>query len=525
MIDIKYLRYILAILFIVLSFHLAAKGEPVTTLEDGKAHYILEVIKHITWPNDSLIAEFKIVILSKDNDLLAAFNNRDNNKVRGKNIRVQQVEHLDNIDHNANVIVVSASKLSDISEINQNYSHALIISDGHVNKQNLIVGLLTTKKEIKLTINRENIVSRGFDISNNLLDFAGTKDDLVNQLADKDNELKQLIDEVKSKEDQLTQLNQSLERNKQHLQQVLFDLSTQNNQLIKAHRQLATVQEQLASLQASKEAITSELVTHKNSLIAQQQLITEKEVEQKRQQKKLTLLNQAIAANKATLNQQIQQLEQQSYTIEHKEQKINQQRTLLYVSTAIALVILLLIVLVLRINIKRKQTNKKLYELATTDGMTKLFNRRHFLALAQRGLNQLHRTKSIGVMLMIDIDHFKKINDSYGHAAGDQAIKNVAKILQGNLRDYDIVGRIGGEEFAMFLPNSDIDTATQVAERIRLKSAELVTVFQQASIKLTVSVGFTSKLADENNIDTMLHRADKALYQAKNSGRNKIVNL
>lgn len=525
MIHIKYLRYTLTILFIVLSFHLVAKDERAITLDEGKVHYILEIMKHITWPNDNQITEFKIVILSKDNNLLAAFNNRDNNRVRGKSIAVQQVEHFDNIAHNVDVIVISTSKLLDMSKVNQNYSNTLIISDGYVDKQNLMVGLLTTKKEIKLTINRENIVNRGFDISNSLLDFAGTKDDLINQLADKDNDLSQLLYEVKSKEERLTQLNRSLERNKQHLQQVLLNLSKQNNQLLKAHRQLATVNEQLASLQASKEEIKAELTTHKNSLQAQQQLMTEKEVEHTLQQQKLTTLNQAIAANEKKLNQQIIKLEQQSDTIDYKEKKINLQRTLLYISTAVALVILLLIFLVLRINIKRKQTNKKLYDLATTDGMTKLFNRRHFLAMAQRELNQLHRSKKIGVVLMIDIDHFKRINDSYGHAAGDQAIINIANILQDNLRDYDIVGRVGGEEFAMFLPNCEINIATQIAERIRTKAEDLTTVFQQASIKLTVSIGLTARLEEENSIDNMLQRADKALYQAKNSGRNTVVVL
>ena len=204
MIYIKNLRYIFTILLIVLSFHLAAKDERVITLEDGKAHYIIEVMKHITWPNDSKISEFKIVILSKDGNLLAAFNKRDNNMVRGKSIAIQQVEYLDNITHNVDVIVVSTSKLPDISKVNQNYSNALIISDGDVDKQNLMVGLLTSRKEIKLTINRENVISRGFDISNSLLDFAGTKDDLVNQLTDKDNDLNQLLYEVKSKEDRLT---------------------------------------------------------------------------------------------------------------------------------------------------------------------------------------------------------------------------------------------------------------------------------------------------------------------------------
>lgn len=522
---IKRLTYILAILFIVLSFRLAAKDELAVTLDDGKAHYILEVMKHITWPNETQITHFNLAILSNSKDLLNAFNNRDNDSIRGKSIAVQQVKHLNNIDNNVEVIIVSQSKLSAIPEIYKNYSNVLIITDGYVDKQDLMVGLLTTRKEIKLTVNREKLVGYGFEISNRLLDFAGTKADLIDQLKDKDDDLKQLLYEVKSKEVQLAQLNKTLEKNKHDLQQVLLDLNTQNSQLIKAHSQLATVNEQLASLQASKEDIKSELATHKNRLLAQQKLISENEIEHKLQQQKFHLLNKDIASNEEKLSQQIIILKQQSDIIEHKEKKINGQRKLLYITTVIALVILLLIFLVIRINIKRKQTNKKLYDLATTDGMTKLFNRRHFLAMAQRELNQLHRSKNTGVVLMIDIDHFKKINDSYGHAAGDQAIINVANILQDNLRDYDIVGRVGGEEFAMFLPNCEINIATQIAERIRTKAEDLTTVFQQASIKLTVSIGLTARLEEENNIDNILHRADKALYQAKNSGRNTVVVL
>ncbi|GAA6171392.1 hypothetical protein NBRC116592_10620 [Colwellia sp. KU-HH00111] len=525
MINIKNSRYIVAILLLVLSINSAAKEERVITLEDGKVHYILEVMRHILWPNDSKIDEFNLVIVSKNIQLLTAFNHRDNNQVRGKNTIIKQAEYLDTISQNANVIVVDASQSFEIVAINERFKNALIISDGQVSKAHLMVAILTSRNQIKLTINRDNIINRGFKITNSLLDFAGTKADLVKQLTAKDHDFNQLLEKVKSKEALLTHLNQSLDTNKQHLQQVLLNLNKQNNQLLVAHRQLAAVKEQLTALQASKEAIKLELATHKSNLTAQQQLMAEKEVEHHQQQQKLTVLNQAIAANKIALGQQVAQLEQQNSTIQHKEEKISQQQTLLYASTGIALVILLLIFLVLRINIKRKQTNIKLYQLATTDDMTKLFNRRHFLSLAQRELNKLHRTHSDGAVLMIDIDHFKKINDRFGHAAGDQAIINVAKILQDNLRSYDIVGRVGGEEFAMLFTNCEINTATQIAERIRQKAADLTTKFQQEQIKLTVSIGITARLQEEKSIESMLHRADEALYQAKQSGRNKVVLL
>ena len=124
---------------------------------------------------------------------------------------------------------------------------------------------------------------------------------------------------------------------------------------------------------------------------------------------------------------------------------------------------------------------------------------------------------------MIDIDHFKDVNDNYGHAAGDQVIINIANILKDNLREYDIVGRLGGEEFCMFLPNIEIDVTTSIAERVRNKVAELTTAFKSHSITITVSIGLTVIKDAEVSINNILRRADKALYQAKNSGRNKVI--
>ena len=532
MILVKQFRYIATILFIVLSSSLAAKNPPILTIDDGKAHYILEVIKHITWPNEDNITNFNIVILGKDKKLLNALNNRANGIIRGKSIAIKAIEQLSNIQSSYNVIIIPSSNLSLISDISKSDSNALIISDGAIDKKYLMIGLLTTKKKIKLTVNRENLIKHGFTISTGLLDFAGTKSDLRDQLKDRESALNTLLYDVKVKEEQLIQLNESLITNKEDLQKVQVDLTNQNNLLTQAQYQLANAQNQFNSLKISKEAIKSELSIQKSNLLAQQKLITEKEAEHKQQQQKLHQLNLDIEQNKEKLQQQIGKLKQQSTIIELKEEKISGQRKLLYITIAAALIILLLKFIVLRISNRRKEANKELanlneqlYELATKDDMTKLFNRRHFLELAHRELSQLQRTKSMGAVLMIDIDHFKNVNDNYGHAAGDKAIINVANILKDNLREYDIVGRVGGEEFAMFLPNSEIDIATQIAERIRDKVADLSTLFQQNSIKLTISVGLTAKQKNENSLDSMLQRADKALYQAKNSGRNTVVLL
>jgi len=519
-------------LFIVLSFRLAATPQLTLTIDDGKAHYILEVIKHITWPNENDITNFNIVILGHDKYLMNALGMKSDSIIRGKTISIQQFEHLSEIENSIEVFFVSRNKISLIPDINEKHSHSLIISDGRADKQNLMVGLLVEKKNIRLALNRKNLIKHGFKISNGLLEFAGTKADLREELKDKNSTLNEALRDVNNKEIQLSELNESLSKSTFNLQQIKSDLIEQSNLLSEAQTQLNNSQTQLNSLKTNKAAIIIELANKKRELTDHQKLLSNKEIEHKKQQLKLFQLNKNIEQAEERLKQQVNKLRAQSNIIERKDQKITGQRQLLFITIALATILILLKFVILRENKIKKQANEELanlneqlYELATQDDMTKLFNRRHFLELAQREIIQLQRAKSMGVVLMIDIDHFKNINDNYGHAAGDQAIINVANILKDNLREYDIVGRVGGEEFAMFLPNSETDIALQISERIRVKVADLSTLFQQSSIKLTISIGLTARKEHEGSIDSMLQRADKALYQAKSSGRNKVTLL
>jgi diguanylate cyclase (GGDEF)-like protein len=125
---------------------------------------------------------------------------------------------------------------------------------------------------------------------------------------------------------------------------------------------------------------------------------------------------------------------------------------------------------------------------------------------------------------MLDIDHFKKINDTYGHKCGDLVLKKLAATCQQVLREVDIIGRIGGEEFAILLPETDKEQAIEVAERLReaIGNAE-VAIENGRPVRFTASIGVTSLTGEDKNMDVLLNIADKALYQAKNAGRNKVV--
>jgi diguanylate cyclase (GGDEF)-like protein len=164
-----------------------------------------------------------------------------------------------------------------------------------------------------------------------------------------------------------------------------------------------------------------------------------------------------------------------------------------------------------------------LEKLATTDSMTGLLNRRHFLSMAEGEWSRFQRYQRPLSMLAIDIDHFKSVNDRYGHAVGDEAIMSVANACQQGRRASDIIGRFGGEEFVILLPETDQAQAMIVAERLRQGVAAHVLHVHKVQFKLTISIGVAQATASMSGIDALLRAADQALYQAKAEGRNRTV--
>jgi diguanylate cyclase (GGDEF)-like protein/PAS domain S-box-containing protein len=160
---------------------------------------------------------------------------------------------------------------------------------------------------------------------------------------------------------------------------------------------------------------------------------------------------------------------------------------------------------------------------ANTDSLTELYNRRYFTEHAEREFYRAKRHLRIVSLISIDIDHFKNINDSYGHPAGDKVLISVAKCLIPCIRQEDILARIGGEEFSILLPETTLKSAKVVAERIRLNQSNLSIEGEwKGEIKLTVSIGVTCIKFEDDTFDDFFTRADKALYQAKALGRNQV---
>ena len=169
--------------------------------------------------------------------------------------------------------------------------------------------------------------------------------------------------------------------------------------------------------------------------------------------------------------------------------------------------------------------NAGLEQLAMTDYLTNLYNRRYFMQRGAEEFKRAGRNKQPLALLMLDIDEFKKVNDTCGHEAGDLALQQVAAALKSSLREIDILGRIGGEEFAVLLPNTLLQAATLLAERVQqtIVGTSLEMPGASMAITITISIGVAAATNEMSGIDDMLRNADAAMYQAKRYGGNRVV--
>jgi diguanylate cyclase (GGDEF)-like protein/PAS domain S-box-containing protein len=173
---------------------------------------------------------------------------------------------------------------------------------------------------------------------------------------------------------------------------------------------------------------------------------------------------------------------------------------------------------------ERKQLENELRDQATTDALTGLPNRRHFLARLDEEVERVRRrTTQQACVLMMDLDHFKRINDQFGHAAGDSLLRHFAQLLAEELRSTDTCGRMGGEEFAVILPGTDVKAAEVLARRICSRLAGVPLRIGTQQVYVTVSMGIAAIDPADLTADTVLSRADGALYQAKEAGRNRVA--
>jgi diguanylate cyclase len=169
-----------------------------------------------------------------------------------------------------------------------------------------------------------------------------------------------------------------------------------------------------------------------------------------------------------------------------------------------------------------REAYKRIEELAELDELTGTFNRRCIMRMLDEEISRAHRTKAPCSIALIDLDWFKRVNDTYGHPTGDEVLRTFAITLFANIRNFDRFGRFGGEEFLLVLPDTALDTAARTLNRLRVIVADLDWSAFSPGMRVTVSAGVTMLRPDET-ADTFLARADGALYEAKAQGRNQIA--
>jgi two-component system, cell cycle response regulator len=166
--------------------------------------------------------------------------------------------------------------------------------------------------------------------------------------------------------------------------------------------------------------------------------------------------------------------------------------------------------------------HEEIYRMTIVDGLTQTYNKRHLLEELEREVLRARRHQRDLCVLMFDIDYFKKVNDHYGHLAGDYVLRELAKVVTERIRREEIFARYGGEEFAMLLPETSLDGARQLAETLRKKIHEHAFVFQNERIPVTISVGGAQLAPTDRQVSDLIQRADEKLYEAKRGGRNRV---
>lgn len=511
----------IAINFLLLSSVSAKEIE--LSLAEAKAHYTIEVAKQIIWPNEHKMDKFLVAVIGLDDELKIAFEQKKSIQIRNKKF---EFDYFDDSNFEANrysLIFITHKKRALNQKIFNQAKGALIITNNRTTENERMVNLVSLRNQIKITLNRNNLSQRGFEVSVTLLELAGTKKDMSEQLRESNSRFKMLSAQILDKEKALDELNKTLLESNSLFDVTQKKLDEKNEILKKNDLKLNILSKQISSSQ-------SEVQENETELARQKLLIEQKQREMTSKENAIEELQINIQKNQNILNQQLKKVKQQNSTIELRDETIIEQQGWVFLTTIMILIFLIMTYFLLKTNRLRnksnnelEQLNSQLYELAITDDMTKLFNRRYFLEIAQKELLRQQRHECQSVLLMVDIDNFKSVNDTYGHIVGDVVIRTVARVLKNSMREYDLLGRFGGEEYAMMLVDCNIKLASEIAQRFCDEVAAEKINYQDITTNVTVSIGLSKLDPQDTEVEQGLVRADQALYLAKQAGRNRIM--
>ncbi|RXJ84672.1 YfiR/HmsC family protein [Arcobacter cloacae] len=488
--------------------------------EQIKVAYTYNFMKNISWKNETKIDKYRLLIVSKNKTLENMFLMLAARKqLKDKNLEILVYDEKKDYE-NIHAIYIDEN-FSEIYEklfFKYEKENTLFISDNFEDKKQVMINLLKEETKVTFEINKANILNRSLEISPNLILLGGTQIDVAKLY-------KSSQDALKEQKETINSLNQKIENKNLELtskvkaineQKSVIDTQTKN---IKNYEQKLSTQEKLLQKQAKLleeqraqlEEIYKNIEFQKEKLsnavldVNEKERVVESLIDlQKKKQQEFEKAKKDLEF----LNLQIQE---QKKNLLLKENIITDQKNAMSI-----LAILFFIILILGI-IGIKQ-NKLLKNLSQIDTLSGLYNRRFMNKKLEEEILKYKRYKTPFSILLLDVDFFKKINDSYGHDKGDFVIKKISTLIQQNSRDTDISARWGGEEFLILVPNSNLEGAVILANNLKqiIEKTDFTT-----KEKITVSVG-VSTFNENLNQEELLKLADNALYKAKNSGRNKV---
>jgi chromosome segregation ATPase len=356
------------------------------TVAEAKVHYIFEIVKQVRWSNESDFDNFKLAVIGRDKDLISALEKRKEMEIRGKKITVINPSSLDFPVNEYSIIFITKRKRAVFSSLFERDEQTLLVSEGRTSSDERMISLELSDERMHIKLNRANLAQKGFSTSVNLLEMAGTKDDLSEQLREREASYRNLLIQVRSKEKKLAELNATLVENRQTLEAAKQELVASEKALASSQKSLSSLAKQENQARLQSEANQKELNKQKNEITQKQSEIAEKIAS-------IVRMERAIESNNRVLQTQMTKISNQRSTIKIKEATISEQRWLIIVGAVSVFIFSLLIYWLIRSNRLREranqeltQLNSKLYEMATTDYLSKLSNRRHFFETSQKEL-------------------------------------------------------------------------------------------------------------------------------------------
>ena len=510
----KLFTYLITLFLIITNLYSDEVNE-----EQIKAAYTYNFMKNISWQNEAKIDKYRLLIVSKNDTLKNMFSMLASRKnLKDKNLEILIYDEKKNYK-NIQAIYID-EKSSNIYEklfFEYEKENTLFISDNYIDKKQVMINLVEHETKISFEINKANILNRTLEISPNLILLGGTEIDVAKLY-------KSSQDALKEQKETINSLNQKIEAKNSELNFKINSIEEQKVIIANQTKNIKTYEERLNTQTKLLEKQTLEIEVQKKQLNEIQTSIESEKnklsnaiLNVKEKEKVVeSLINlqkdKQFEFEKAkkdldTLNSQI---EEQKNNLLLKEDTISNQKNIIS-----ALIILTIIVIVLGLNGLR--LNRLLKDLSQTDALSGLYNRRYMNKRLEEEIMKHQRYGTAFSVLLLDIDYFKKINDTFGHDKGDLVIKKISSLIQKNIRNTDICARWGGEEFLILASNSDLSGAVKLANNLKdlIENSDF-----EINNKVTVSIGVSSmnKHLEE---ESLLKLVDNALYKAKEKGRNR----